>query len=386
VTAAADQLELLAPALAFLLAAVPLAHLLGELGFFHAVARRVSHRVDGVWPWWLLAAGTTAVLNLDTTVVLLTPLYLQVARRRGENPLVLAVIPFLLANLASSVLPVSNLTTLIATERFDIGTADLLHELGPATAAMLIVGFLAHRRWAARVDRGASDLVAVGAVGAVGADDGVTMASSDPVSFPDHEPDLPDQGGEAEGDRRALVLGGAVVAGLLVAFVLGPAVGISAWQAALVADVVLVLALRSIPWRTVPLGTAVAVAVLGVAVALAVPGDRLGALVDHPGAGGAILGSLTAAGLAATVDNLPALLALLQGVDRGALMPVLLGVNAGAVLTPIGSLANLLWLRTMRARGVVVAWSDALAIGLRVGGPAFLAGVVVLAVQRGLGA
>jgi arsenical pump membrane protein len=171
-----------------------------------------------------------------------------------------------------------------------------------------------------------------------------------------------------------------------VAFVLGPAVGISAWQAALVADVVLVLALRSIPWRTVPLGTAVAVAVLGVAVALAVPGDRLGALVDHPGAGGAILGSLTAAGLAATVDNLPALLALLQGVDRGALMPVLLGVNAGAVLTPIGSLANLLWLRTMRARGVVVAWSDALAIGLRVGGPAFLAGVVVLAVQRGLGA
>jgi hypothetical protein len=35
---------------------------------------------------------------------------------------------------------------------------------------------------------------------------------------------------------------------------------------------------------------------------------------------------------------------------------------------------------------VAVAWSDALAIGLRVGGPAFLAGVVVLAVQRGLGA
>src|SRR6478752_5002965 len=88
VTTALDQLELLAPALAFLLAAVPLAHLLGELGFFDAVARRVSHRVDGIWPWWLLAAATTAVLNLDTTVVLLTPLYLQVARRRGDDPLV----------------------------------------------------------------------------------------------------------------------------------------------------------------------------------------------------------------------------------------------------------------------------------------------------------
>jgi Na+/H+ antiporter NhaD/arsenite permease-like protein len=66
-------------------------------------------------------------------------------------------------------------------------------------------------------------------------------------------------------------------------------------------------------------------------------------------------------------------------------MPVLLGVNAGAVLTPIGSLANLLWLRTMRARGEVVPATRALAIGIGVGGPAFLAGVVVLAIQRGLG-
>ena len=98
-----------------------------------------------------------------------------------------------------------------------------------------------------------------------------------------------------------------------------------------------------------------------------------------------MLGSFTAAALAATVDNLPALLALLQGMDEHALMPVLLGVNAGAVLTPIGSLANLLWLRTMKSRGLAVGWGEALAIGVRVGGPAFLAGVAVLAVQRGLG-
>ena len=147
--AASDQLELLAPALAFLLAAVPLAYLLGELGFFDAVARRVSHRFHGILPWWLLAAATTAVLNLDTTVVLLTPLYLQIARRRGQDPLVLAVIPMVLANLASSVLPVSNLTTLIAAQRFDVGAGELLRGLGPATVVMLTVGFFTHRRWVA---------------------------------------------------------------------------------------------------------------------------------------------------------------------------------------------------------------------------------------------
>ncbi len=392
-SSAAAQLELLAPALAFLLAAVPLAHLLGELGFFDAVARRVSHRVDGIWPWWLLAAATTAVLNLDTTVVLLTPLYLQVARRRGDDPLVLAVVPFLLANLASSVLPVSNLTTLIAAERFDIGAGELLRELGPATVAMLVVGFLTHRRWAARRAAAGSAPGSAGGAGgsgveAVGRPVGTTHddapAERHAAPIPARSTSTTDLHGEGGDDRRALVVGGIVVASLLVAFVAGPAVGIAPWEAALVADLVLVLVLRSLPWRSVPVATAAAVAVLGVLVALLVPGDRLGSIVNHPGAGGAVIGALTAAALAATVDNLPALLALLQGVDHDALMPVLLGVNAGAVLTPIGSLANLLWLRTMRNRGLAVAWTDALRIGVVVGGPAFLAGVVVLAAQRGL--
>jgi Na+/H+ antiporter NhaD/arsenite permease-like protein len=124
--------------------------------------------------------------------------------------------------------------------------------------------------------------------------------------------------------------------------------------------------------------------VLGVGVTLLVPGDRLADVVDRTGATGAVVGALTAAGLSAVVDNLPALLAFLQGIDHPALMPVLLGVNAGAVLTPIGSLANLLWMRTARAHGLAVTWAATWRLGVTVGGPAFLAGVATLAVQRGL--
>jgi arsenical pump membrane protein len=386
VTAAADTLELLAPALAFLLLAVPLAHLLGELGFFEAVARRVAH-VDGVWAWWLLAAATTAVLNLDTTVVLLTPLYLQVARRQGRNPMVLAVVPLLLANLASSVLPVSNLTTLIASEQFDIGSAELLRDLGPASVAMVAAGFVAHRRWATRLDLHSADLVVAGGGTLAGEPAETDLDLGFDPAPPGEGAFTTDAGGDAfttDGDRRALVLGGAVVAGLLVAFVVGPVVGVAAWEAVLVADVVLALVLRSLPWRSVPLATALAVALLGVAVALLVPGDRLASVVSGTGAMGAVVGALTAAALTATVDNLPALLAFLQGIDRPALMPVLLGVNAGAVLTPIGSLANLLWMRTARAHGEAVTWGATWKVGLTVGAPAFVAGVAVLAVQRGL--
>ncbi|HEY6533765.1 MAG TPA: SLC13 family permease [Acidimicrobiales bacterium] len=359
-----DQLELLAPALAFLLAAVPLAHLLGDLGFFDAVARRVSHRVDGVWPWWLLAAATTAVLNLDTTVVLLTPLYLRIARRRGDDPMVLAVVPLLLANLASSVLPVSNLTNLIAAERFDLRAGDLLVGLGPATVAMLAVGFVTHRRWAA--DRMVRAPVAAG--------------SASPVI------ELPaGTDGDEAGDGRALWVGGLVVAGLLVAFVLGPVVGLPAWAAVVVADVILIGVCRTVPWRSVPLATAAAVAALAAVVAVVVPGDTLGELFDRGGAQGALIGSLGAAALTAAVDNLPALLAILQGIEtRDAVLPVLLGVNAGAVLTPIGSLANLLWLRTARRADLDVGWGDVLRIGLVVGAPAFLTGVAVLTLQRAL--
>lgn len=122
-TRVADQLATLWPALAFLLTGVPLAALLDRLGFFRAAADVVAGRPGPVpvGALWVLAAVTTVVLNLDTTVVLLTPLYLQLARRAGVDPVPLALIPLLLASLSSSVLPVSNLTTLLAAEHFDLG-------------------------------------------------------------------------------------------------------------------------------------------------------------------------------------------------------------------------------------------------------------------------
>ncbi|MGZ6999934.1 MAG: SLC13 family permease, partial [Acidimicrobiia bacterium] len=84
----ADQLADVGPALAFLLAAVPLATLLDRLGFFAAtVARLAAHdRGISVLALWVLAAATTVVLNLDTTIVLLTPLSVRLARRAGADP------------------------------------------------------------------------------------------------------------------------------------------------------------------------------------------------------------------------------------------------------------------------------------------------------------
>src|SRR4051794_4150345 len=144
-----DQWSSLWPALAFLLAGVPLAALLDRLGFFEAAAsvmlgqRAVDRSVLGLW---VLAAVTTVVLNLDTTVVLLTPLYLRLARQAEVDPIPLVVIPLLLASFASSVLPVSNLTTLIVVQRFDLGTLDVLAHLGLPSFAATVVGWWVYRR------------------------------------------------------------------------------------------------------------------------------------------------------------------------------------------------------------------------------------------------
>jgi len=60
-----------------------------------------------------LVAGVTAVLNLDTAVVFLTPVLVHVARRRGldERPFLYGTV--FMANAASLLLPGSNLTHLL---------------------------------------------------------------------------------------------------------------------------------------------------------------------------------------------------------------------------------------------------------------------------------
>jgi len=356
----AEQLRTIAPALAFLCAGVPLAALLDELGFFAAVVGRLERpggRLPVVW-LWLLAGVTTAVLNLDTTVVLLTPLYVRIARRTGVDPFSLALIPLLLASLASSVLPISNLTTLIVVERIDASVGDVVAHLAlPSLVASTVAWFLYRRRHPVEL-RWATD-----------------EPGGPPVAPGDGRPAVP--------DPRALWVGSSLVAALLVAFVLGPTVGIAPWMAVVAADLVLMLVLRTLP-RRVPLLTAAGVAALAVVVGAVVPSSWASGLanVDAPLA---LVGlSLLAGAVADLTNNLPALLVALQGVDTPSwgLWAWLSGVNLAAVLTPIGALANLLWWRILRDEEVTVDVRGYLAAVVPVAGPAVVAGALVFGLQR----
>ncbi|MCU1375941.1 MAG: Citrate transporter, partial [Actinomycetia bacterium] len=203
---------LLAP-VAFLLTAVPMAALLDRLGFFEAVAARVPASAVALW---VFGAVVTTLLNLDTAVVLLTPLYARIDRR-------LAIQPALLALVASSALPVSNLTNLIAASGAHVTTGQLLVHLGPPSLVATTVAWFGYRR-----------------LGPVPAR-------------------LPSKGAAERPDPVACL----VVAVVVVGFVLGREVGIEPWMVALAACVVLAWRARFVPWRSVPVLTAAGVLALG---------------------------------------------------------------------------------------------------------------------------
>src|SRR5262249_26666184 len=154
---------------------------------------------------------------------------------------------------------------------------------------------------------------------------------------------------EHEADRRALVVGLGAIALFLVLLVGGEHIGVEAWQAALVTEVVLIVVTRVGPARALPIGTvvlagAVAVVAAGVEVRLPHAFDQLG----RGGAHGFLAGVVSAN----VINNLPATLVGLPHITRvEAVWPMLLGVNMGPALVLTGSLAGLLWQEGARRAG-----------------------------------
>jgi arsenical pump membrane protein len=332
----------LAAPLAFVGLAVPLAIMLDEVGVFEELARRAARTPKVVGACWLLAACVVALLNLDAAVVLLTPLYVRTARRVGLDPVMLAFQPVLLAMLASSVLPVSNLTNLIAASRLSLTSTDFLAHLALPSMLASTVGWFAYRRlFPARP--------------VIGADDGVA-------------------------DDRALAVGGCAIALFLVVLVSGERVGVPAWAAALITIGFVVLFTRRVPWRQVPLGTVVlagALSIVAAGAARAFPHALASA-----GDGGA-RGFATGAVAGNVLNNLPATLVTLPHVAHVTrLWPLLFGLNAGPALLVTGSLAGLLWQASARASGVSVTAGQFSRVGAIVGVPAMAAGLGLLLVVR----
>ena len=316
------------PVLLFVAALTVVAELCAGAGLFAAAAAVAARAARGRrWVLWagvvVLATLSTAVLSLDTTAVLLTPAVIALARRTHTPPVPLALAVLALANTASLVLPVSNLTNLLADHEIRrTGTSYLALMWAPALAAVVVtVGVLAVR------DRHA------------------VVGRYEPV----HPPDAP--------DVVLLRVTGLVVAAMAVAFVVGVEPVLAASLAAVVL-LALTLARRRplpvspadmVPWRTL-------VVVAGLFVLVATAHAHGFADVLHGAAGDghgpADLLRLAAVGALASnvVNNLPAFLALDPATagDPLRIAALLIGTGVAPILTPWGSLATVLWWQRCR--------------------------------------
>ncbi|MCB0947680.1 MAG: arsenic transporter [Mycobacterium sp.] len=364
------QIQTLGPTVGFLAAILVLAYLADDAGMFTwlggALGRLSTGQPVRLLGWvFAAAAGTTAVLSLDATVVLLTPVVFRTAVGLGARakPHVYACTH--LANSASTLLPVSNLTNLLAFSATGLSFLQFAAIMGLPWLAVIAVEYLVFR-WFFRDDL---RQIPVGA----GAD-GARAVPAETVPTP-----------------PVFVL--AVLAATLAGFGASGFVGVEpVWVAVAGAAA---LAARSLVRREISVPGLVretspffCLFVFALAVVVAgVTGHGLGRalgelLPTEPSLTGLLGVALVAAVLANVVNNLPATLVMLGALGLhshpGLVLAMLIGVNVGPNLTYVGSLATLLWRRVLVSRDAAPTLNDYLRLGVLTVPAGLLAGVAAL--------
>ena len=340
---AGDALSELAPTVGFLAALLVLAGGCRREGLFTALgalmaggARDDPRRLLVLV--FVVASAVTAVLSLDATVVLLTPVVFATAARLRTSPRPHVYACSHLANSASLLLPVSNLTNLLAFHASGLSFTRFAALMTLPTLGAIGVEYAVLRRFFA-------------------ADLGRPRARREAGT---ERPQLP---------RHALV----VVSLTLVGFGASSVIGVAPVWVAL-AGAIAMLARRPPAPREVVLAAepGFLAFVLGLGVIVRAASDRgLAAFVGHLVPGGESLLALlavaaVAALLANLVNNLPAVLVLLPvaaAASPATVLAVLIGVNVGPNLTYVGSLATLLWRRVVHAEDETVDLREFVSLG-----------------------
>jgi arsenical pump membrane protein len=321
---AVDVSTRVAPVLLFLVAVTVLAELADDAEVFDVAAGQAARLARGrvrVLYLLVLTLGTltTIVLSLDTTAVLFTPVVLSLAAQLDLDPLPFAFAAVWLANTASLLLPVSNLTNLLAIHHLDVTSAGYVAEVALPAAVAIAITWAGLLLWHRRRLRG------------------VFVVPPPRVVA----------------DRPLFVVAAASCALLVPMLFLGvPVSAAASLSAGIVVTAFVVRRRDALRWGLVPWRLVLLVEGLFLVVTAIGPHGLDSALRHAAGTTDSLRIAATAAAGANLANNLPAYLALDRVIPPEHLVDVLLGVNLGPLILPWGSLATLLWMERCRARGV----------------------------------
>ncbi|MCU9948889.1 arsenic transporter [Pseudomonas sp. PDM13] len=372
-------------ATATFIAVIIISLLLDEAGFFEWAALHVARWAKGSGHRLfcfcvLLGAAVSSLFANDGAALILTPIVMSMLlalRFSAATTLAFVMAAGFIADTASLPLVVSNLVNIVSADYFDLGFSEYAAVMVPvnlaSVAATLLVLWLFFRR----------DLPRRYALEALPAPE------------------------TAIRDRATFVVGGwtllVLLAGLFALEPLG--IPVSAVAAACAAILFAVAArgqriatrrvLREAPWQVVVFSLGMYLVVYGLKNAGLT--DLLTQVLDRLAAQGlwsAALGTgVLSAVLSSVMNNMPSVLigALsiqgsgAEGVVREAMIYAnVIGCDLGPKITPIGSLATLLWLHVLERKGMRITWGYYFKVGILLTLPVLLITLSALALRLSL--
>ncbi|KTT18597.1 arsenic transporter [Pseudacidovorax intermedius] len=372
-------------ATATFVAVIIISLLLDEAGFFEWAALHVARWGGGngrrLFAFIvLLGAAVAALFANDGAALILTPIVMAMLAALGLSPaatLAFVMAAGFIADTASLPLIVSNLVNIVSADFFDIGFNQYAAVMVPVNIAAVLASLLVlllyfGRRVPARYDLAQLKMPA--------------QAVRDPATF------------------RA---GWVVLILLLVGFFGLEPLGVPVSAVAAVAAVVLlavaarghVISTRKVlhgaPWQIVVFSLGMYLVVYGLRNAGLT--DRVAALLDvfaQGGIWGAAIGTgMLTALLSSVMNNMPTVLIGALSIDASQASGLVkeamvyanvIGCDLGPKITPIGSLATLLWLHVLQKKGTTIAWGYYFRVGIVLTLPVLLVTLAALALRLSL--
>lgn len=369
-------------ATATFIAVIIISLLLDEAGFFEWAALHVARWGNGssrkLFAFIiLLGAAVSALFANDGAALILTPIVIAMLLALRFSPaatLAFVMAAGFIADTASLPLVVSNLVNIVSADYFNIGFSEYAAVMVPVNLVS-VAATLVMLLWFFRKDL--------------------------PRTYDLDQLKAPE---EAIRDKPTFIAGWWVLGLLLIGFFVIEPLGVPISAIAAVCALILYLiaarghvistrkVLKEAPWQVV---------VFSLGMYLVVYGLRNAGLTDYLaqilnvfadyGVWGASLGTgLLAAGLSSVMNNMPTVLvgALsihsteTTGVIREAMVYAnIIGCDLGPKITPIGSLATLLWLHVLARKNIVITWGYYFRTGIVLTLPILLVTLAALAIR-----
>jgi len=342
-------------ALLFLLSLLALSLLVSKSGFFDWAAIRCARIAKGdarslYRNAFMLGAIVTAILSLDTTAVLLTPVMLALVKRLRVPAAPYVVLCALVANVGSLVLPISNLTNILFADGFHLTFAAFAARMIVPQIVALVATY-ALLRWHFRRD----------------------LPKRFDESLPEPVSVVP--------NRAYFLVCVTVLVAVLIGYFLAPLVRLAPYVVAFAGGGVLAIAgaatgrvriraVGELSWGVFPFVIGLFVAVKGLENLGIVRVSSVWLADMRPGSPEKLLAAAGATALASNVvNNLPAALiarsVLLDShAHTGTVLAALVGTDVGPIVTPFGSLATMLVLALARREGEEVRTGRLVMFGL----------------------